>query len=141
MDDAGFPIWSSGQPDRAGDFDGLERSERKVHSSSVATGLYQLRRRRERLFASHLFAEPSWDLLLDLLAAEERGKPVSITSALIAASAPTTTALRCLKELEAQGVVFRERDPSDGRRFYVRLSDEAISALETLLDDFRGCFG
>jgi DNA-binding MarR family transcriptional regulator len=140
MDDAGFRIWSSGDPDRAGDSDGIEKNEPKAQSSSMARGLYQLRRRRERFFASHLFAEPSWDLLLDLLAAEERGSRVSITSALIAASAPTTTALRCLKELEAQGMVFRERDPSDGRRIYVRLSSEAISSLEALFDDFHRCF-
>lgn len=138
MNDAS-PFLSSGEVDGAGECDGTGETACKAHLSALALGLYQLRRRRERLFASHLFAEPSWDLLLDLLAAEGRGSRVSITSALIAASAPTTTALRCLKELEARGVILRERDPFDGRRIYLRLSNAAITALEALLDDLRGC--
>jgi DNA-binding MarR family transcriptional regulator len=101
----------------------------------LAIALYRLRRRRERLFSTQLFSEPTWDLLLDLLAAEKAGKRVSITSACIAAAAPTTTALRCLKQMEREGVVYREADSNDGRRIYVRLSSETISRMEQLFAD------
>src|SRR4051812_45502045 len=67
--------------------------------SSMAEALYRLRRRRDRLFAGQSFSDPSWDLLLDLFAAEQTGRRVSITSAFLAASTPTTTAVRCLKQL------------------------------------------
>jgi DNA-binding MarR family transcriptional regulator len=101
----------------------------------IAEALYRLRRRRERLFTAGLFSEPTWDLLLDLFAAEAVGKRVSITSACIAAAVPTTTALRCLKQLEAIGAVYRERDPVDGRRIYVRLSADKVADMESLFSD------
>src|SRR5690348_11712896 len=80
-------------------------SARRSPMSPVAQGLYRLRRRRERLFPTPLFSEPGWDLLLDLFIAESEGKRVSITSACIAAAVPTTTAVRCLKQLESLGFV------------------------------------
>jgi DNA-binding MarR family transcriptional regulator len=107
----------------------------------IARALYRLRRRRDRAFAGPLFSEPSWDLMLDLLAAEKSGTKVSVTSACIAAATSTTTALRCLKLLEAQGLVYREPDPADGRRIYVRMSCEAIAAMEGLLNDLGRCLG
>jgi hypothetical protein len=51
------------------------------------------RRLRERLLPAGLFADPAWDMLLDLYAAEIEEQPVSVTSACIAAAAPATTAL------------------------------------------------
>ena len=123
---------------------GEGKEETKTQSDVVVPGiamaLYRLRRRRDRLFASQLFSEPTWDLLLDLLTAEKTGNRVSITSACIAAAAPTTTALRCLKQLEEQGVVYRERDARDGRRIYVRLSREGLAALEGLFEDLVPAF-
>ena len=74
-------------------------------------------------------------MLLDLFAAEKAGQRVSITSACIAASAPTTTALRCLKQLEENEFLYREFDPSDRRRMYVRLSAETIAKMQSLLGE------
>jgi DNA-binding MarR family transcriptional regulator len=104
-------------------------------TSALALALYRLRRRRESLFSTALFSEPTWDLLLDLLAAEKTGKRVSITSACIAAAAPTTTALRCLKQLEQEGLIYREADATDRRRVYVRLSGDALASMDKLFVD------
>lgn len=106
--------------------------------SRIAQTLYRLRRRRERLFAPGLFSDPNWDLLLDLYASEQGGGRVSITSACIAAISPTSSALRCLKQLEELGMVYRERDPMDGRRTYVRLSVGAMMKMESLLAELIG---
>lgn len=108
---------------------------------SIAAAIYCLRRRRERLFATGLFSEPAWDLLLDLFAAETTRKRVSITSACIASVAPTTTALRCIKQLESENLIYRERDPMDARRSYIRLSTHSIGALEGLLNGFSIAIG
>lgn len=102
---------------------------------AIAKALYRLRRRRERLFSFQLSSEPAWDLLLDLLEAERVGKNVSVKSACLASGAPTTTALRWLKHLESQGVVCRESDPADGRRMYIRLSEDTRNQLHDLLGD------
>jgi hypothetical protein len=108
---------------------------------ALATALYRLRRRRDGAFAGQLFAEPTWDLLLDLFAAEKAGRRVSITSACLAAAAATTTALRCLSQLEIDGIVFREPDPADRRRTYVRLSADALGKMDRLLGELVACAG
>jgi hypothetical protein len=52
------------------------------------------RRLRERFFGAELFADPAWDILLDLKAAGLEGQNVSVSSLCIAAAVPPTTALR-----------------------------------------------
>ena len=108
-------------------------SEERVELLCLARALYRLRRQRDRLFSAELFSDPNWDLLLDLFAAEQAGQRVSVTSAFIAASASPATANRCLRVLEGSGLVYREKDRIDGRRTYVRLTDEAIAAMILLL--------
>jgi DNA-binding MarR family transcriptional regulator len=87
------------------------------------------RRKRETLFNAEIFADPAWDMLLDLYAAELEGSDVSVSSLCIAAAVPTTTALRWIKLLSDQGWLVRQQDPNDGRRINMRLSDESRSRL------------
>jgi hypothetical protein len=49
---------------------------------------------RKQFFPAELFADPAWDIMLDLAAARLEGKQVSVSSLCIAAEVPTTTALR-----------------------------------------------
>jgi hypothetical protein len=91
------------------------------------------RRLRERLLPPDLFADPVWDMLLDLYASELEGKRVCISSACIAAAVPSTTALRWLGRLEELDLVARELDPADSRRNYVRLSGVARDAIDQWL--------
>jgi len=89
---------------------------------SVARTYARLRRRRDTMFGRSIFADPAWDLLLDLFAAEAENRTVSISSACIAASVPSTTALRCIRRLESEGMVERLPDADDRRRSYLRLA-------------------
>ena len=92
-----------------------------------ARSVYRARRAREALFGDQpdLFADPVWDILLDLFAAQEAGQRVSISSACIAANVPPTTALRWLAILESRGLIVRISDETDRRRAFVRLSELA----------------
>ena len=95
----------------------------------------RLRRVRERLFGSGLFADPCWDILLDAFVAEETGKTTSVSDACRASVVPATTALRYLAALEAAGKIQRYRDPHDGRRALIRLTAETQA---TMLDYLGG---
>src|SRR5207248_1300212 len=75
-----------------------------------------------------LFADPAWDMLLDLLQAEIAQLRVPVSSLCIAAAVPATTALRWLKAMVAQGVFVRRADPHDGRRAFVELAPESSQA-------------
>lgn len=87
------------------------------------------RRMRSRFFAEHLFADPAWDMLLDLLQAEVAQLRVPVSSLCIAAAVPATTALRWLKTMTEQGLFLRRADPHAGRRVFVELAPQTSNAL------------
>jgi DNA-binding MarR family transcriptional regulator len=87
------------------------------------------RRLRSRFFSEELFADPAWDMLLDLLQAEIAHLRVPVSSLCIAAAVPATTALRWLKAMVSQGLFVRRADPHDGRRVFVELAPDASGAL------------
>ena len=91
------------------------------------------RRARERHFGSALFAEPAWDMLLDLYAAELAAQTVSTTSLAVAAGVPLTTALRWIGTLEHADLFERQPDPHDRRRVIIRLSLAGRSGMESYL--------
>jgi len=107
----------------------------------LARRAYEDRRRREQLFDSDLFGEPAWDLLLDLFVSSRESRPVSVTSACVAAGVPTTTALRWISVLEAKGLIVRENDPNDARRVHLRLTETANDKMLTYysLDEQDEC--
>jgi DNA-binding MarR family transcriptional regulator len=91
--------------------------------------IIRLRRVRDQFFEPELFADPAWDMLLDLYAARLEHNRVSVSSLCIAAAVPATTALRWIKALTTSGVFERRADPHDGRRIFVALSDSAAAAM------------
>lgn len=91
--------------------------------------LLRARRGRNRFFNSQLFADPAWDMLLELYAAEVAQRRVSVTGLCIASGVPSTTALRCMDMLTQEGLIGRRRDPLDGRRKFVQLSAKAFEAM------------
>lgn len=92
------------------------------------------RRLRDRFFDSTLFADPGWDMLLDLFAARLEGRRVSVSSLCIAAAVPTTTALRWIKTMVDRGLFLRESDPSDARRAFITLAPATAAAMEACLE-------
>jgi DNA-binding MarR family transcriptional regulator len=87
------------------------------------------RRLRARFFDEELFADPAWDMLLDLLQAEIAQHRVPVSSLCIAAAVPATTALRWIKTMTDVGLFKRRADPHDGRRVFVELSPGASDSL------------
>lgn len=95
--------------------------------------IIRARRLRDQYFHGGLFADPAWDMLLDLMAARLEGNRVAVSSLCIAAAVPATTALRWIKTLTDEGLLVRAADPQDGRRVYIELSDETARALTAYL--------
>jgi DNA-binding MarR family transcriptional regulator len=91
--------------------------------------LLRLRRLRENFFDPALFADPAWDMLLDLTAARLEDAQVAVSSLCIAAAVPPTTALRWIKAMTDHGLFERCADPEDGRRIFIRLSDTATQSM------------
>ena len=88
--------------------------------------LIAMRRLRDRFFRAELFADPAWDILLDLTASRLERRSVSVSSLCIAAAVPPTTALRWIRMMTEQELLERRSDPADARRMFVDLSDAAF---------------
>lgn len=97
--------------------------------AEVVTAVIQARRDRDRLFDSELFADPAWDILLELFSAQLAQTRVSTSELCKAAAVPATTALRWIDKLARLGWIDRAPDPLDGRRFFVTLSAKGQRAM------------
>ncbi len=93
------------------------------------------RRLRGRYFAEDLFADPAWDMLLDLLQAELAQLRVPVSSLCIAAAVPATTALRWIKCMTEQELFVRRADPHDGRRVFVELAPQTSASMRRYFAD------
>lgn len=91
--------------------------------------MQKLRRMRGQLIEGDLFADPAWDILLELYGARIRHKQVSVTSLCIAAEVPATTALRWISIMVERGILERRDDPDDKRRAYVHLAEPVARRL------------
>lgn len=117
----------------AGGVAGGEAPKRPVTAARIRNHI-RARRIRDRFFGADLFADPAWDMLLDLAAARIEGKRVSVSSLCIAAAVPTTTGLRWIKTLIDRGLLVRHSDPSDARRAFITMSADTQSSVDACLE-------
>ena len=110
-----------------GQFDHVQFAER----------IYRSRRDREKVFNDSLFADPAWDLLLDLFVRSARNEQVSISSACHAASVPEATALRYLKALTEKNYVERISHPNDKRSTTLKMTPLGSKLMIDWLEHFR----
>jgi hypothetical protein len=87
------------------------------------------RQLRGQFVDPELFADPAWDILLDLTAARAEHRRVSVTSLCIASGVPPTTALRWIGQMVDAGLLERVEDETDRRRAFIQLSDKAADAM------------
>lgn len=95
------------------------------------------RRRLYALFGRRLFCDPSWDILLELFVSTLEGRKVTVSTACMAACAPTTTALRHIAYLVEEGLVVRRPHPADLRSTYLELTGQAVSRLTQYFSESR----
>lgn len=103
--------------------------DRPPLSASTIRSMIIARRARDRYLPGDLFADPAWDVLLELLEAELVHRRVSISDLFSAAAVPPSTALRWINRLEERGLVLRHSDPHDRRRVFIELAPETSRAL------------
>lgn len=132
---------SANPPPQAAEFgDRSDREDTDVAGrlAAIAQAEYTGRRRRNGLFRRSLFAEPAWDMLLDLYVQRHHGRQVSVHNLCVAAAVPQTTALRWIGKLEANLLIERSPCPHDNRVVHIALSAEALALME---DYLRGQLG
>ena len=98
-------------------------------TEKVIRAMLKLRRNRDQFFNGELFADPAWDMLLELYAARLAQHRISVGNLCLGAAVPATTALRWISLLEGKGLIERKADPMDGRRFHLSLSSIGLDAM------------
>ncbi|KQN00318.1 winged helix DNA-binding protein [Sphingomonas sp. Leaf25] len=98
-------------------------------TAAEVRGAIRARRLRGQYLPAELFADPAWDMLLDLFAAWLERTQVSVSSLCIAAAVPPTTALRWIGTLVDAGLVERRDDPADRRRAFIVLTARAVAGM------------
>jgi DNA-binding MarR family transcriptional regulator len=106
----------------------LNRSaQRRTHSDEL-----NFRHRRNQLFPVGYFSDPAWDILLDLYDAKVNDRRISTTGLGLAGGVPQTTMLRYVDLLVKDGLAIRVKDPADGRRIFVELTDAGMQRMGML---------
>lgn len=131
-EDAAFRF-ESPKPTFSGEEDPAKRLVRATRSPlpdpRLVRRIIRQRQLRARFFDGDLFADPAWDILLDLTAARAEHTRVSVTSLCIAAGVPPTTALRWISQMVEAGLLARVEDEIDRRRAFIALADKAADAM------------
>jgi DNA-binding MarR family transcriptional regulator len=107
-------------------------------SLNSVRGVVAARRRRRQFFDASLFADPAWDILLELYGMELAQERTCISKLSHAAGVPLTTALRWISKLEADGLIERQDDPLDARRDWLQLSKTGSAAMQAYLESCSG---
>lgn len=93
------------------------------------------RRSIGRHLGFNIFANPAWDMILDLYRSLLSGHEVSISSLALASNVPPTTARRSIAAMVKADLALYQPDPSDRRRIYVKITPTGVQALRRVFHD------
>ena len=98
------------------------------------------RRRREEIFGGSLFADPVWEMLLELFNASLSGGQVTIGELCDSSMVPESTALRHIARMFAANLMETRETAAEGRDRVVELSTDGLRKMCELLakPDLRG---
>ncbi len=105
--------------------------------ASQVRAMLTARRKRETVFGKDLFADPAWDMLLELYWAELKSRQVSTTELCLGSAVPQTTALRWIEKLERDAWILRTHDHLDGRRLWVALTPRGTETMHRYFDELE----
>ena len=132
----GFDVAHAASPGAAPAPARLSQATTSVELARVKRIMHE-RSQRTRHFASMLFADPAWDILLGLARAEMEHRRTTVSQLCLQASVPMTTALRRINSMTRDGSLARRPDEFDRRRFYIELSCSSSQSMRAYLADVR----
>ena len=95
------------------------------------------RQQRGRFFNSNLFADPAWDMLLELYGASLTERRLTVSRLAERSGVPLTTALRWIATLETEGLIDRENDRFDRRRMFLALSEKGRVGMSAYFEELH----
>jgi hypothetical protein len=93
--------------------------------------------RRNDCLGAPVARDPVWNMMLDLVIAEQEGKSISVSSLCVGSGVPPTTALRYIDRIVDYGMVDRDDDRADMRRTLIRFTPGTSRKVTDILSDIR----
>lgn len=90
---------------------------------------------RAQTFRGKHFTAGDWRILLELFIATEEGRLSPVTTLTNAPTMARSTALNRIAEMIDEGILLREPDPGDGRRFFISLARDIHPWLNEVLGE------
>ena len=112
------------------------RSFASADEAEVVAQIISARRKRANRFSANLFADPAWDMMLELFLARLQGRRLATSELARLANVPVTTSLRWIDKLEADGWVRRVPDRHDLRRIFAEISSRGFDTMRSWLRDW-----
>jgi hypothetical protein len=103
--------------------------------AALAGSIYRMRQHRRTYFDPALFAEPAWDMLLDLFINKVRSARVSTTSLCLAAAVPHATGIRWIRTLREHGLLRRYRAADDARLMLIEITPKGYQLMRRCLSE------
>jgi predicted transcriptional regulator len=103
--------------------------------ATLASAIYRMRQHRQSYFEAALFAEPAWDMMLDLFINKVRGARVSTTSLCLAANVPHATGIRWIRTLREHGLLRRYRAADDARLMLIEITTKGYQLMRQCLSE------
>jgi DNA-binding MarR family transcriptional regulator len=112
------------------------RSLAAADEAQFVSQIVHARRKRTQLFGATLFADPAWDMMLELYLATLEGRRLATSEVGNRANVPMTTSLRWIDSLETYGWVRRVPDARDHRRHFIELSGRGLETMSVWLREW-----
>lgn len=108
---------------------------RNDHAASLAAAILDFRRLRLKILPPDLFAEPAWDLLLELFVADAEGRRLTARQVCGRSSIPPSVMSRWLNHLSQSGFVVG--DGKGDLDDLLTLSAEMLAKIEDMMEHAR----
>lgn len=103
----------------------------------VAVKIIEMRNFRHKIFENRVFGEPGWNILLDLVAADDGDQQCAVTDLFVDSPTAPTTLLRWVINLMDMGLISRSPDTLDQRRSFVSLTPLGREKMTIYLSRIR----
>lgn len=100
---------------------------------ALAQKARQLRSIMSACLPRHMFVDPAWDMMLDLLIATEQGESLHVKDLVILSGEAPASAMRRIQRLQQADLLCRHPDPDDHRRVRVRLTMKGYNSMAAML--------
>jgi hypothetical protein len=116
-----------------------KRMSREMTEDHIVSILI-VRRAREEMFGSSLFAEPAWDVLLELFAASLGGRQISLGDVALAIKVPESTAARWTVALVEHGLISSVHDANAPGAAWLTLTERGFLKMKRLANHWQSAF-